>query len=324
MIFVGDKPIRNEFIVKTSTGPRKVALKFAAHGDLGFVDRWRETLGDNPNSKQRETVEFAHLAKQRYYADSGVGQPYISDAADMRAHIENDPECEVAGFVLLKSDWFPAPDVIGLCHFRRTWCNNIVIDYLSSHPLLHGRGEDPRYKVSGIGGVLMCFVSRLAVECSSDRIWGEATPNSHGFYEYIFKLDSVKDLFVIPKDSFMMWANSKLDWQSDGEVNTMNMAAVKEMYAIEDLHPPLVGNRTFMVGPKRQLINHFLELSREAQNEIAQSLGLFSEGDSDILEDQWCGVLFQRANQSGKMRELWNEVEKRHENGEPEKNPFIR
>jgi hypothetical protein len=42
----GGKPIRNEFIVKTSTGPRNVTVKFAAHGDFeksGFK-AWERTL----------------------------------------------------------------------------------------------------------------------------------------------------------------------------------------------------------------------------------------------------------------------------------------
>lgn len=299
-------------------------MAFAAHRDLAFVDKWRETLGTNPEPKQRETVEFAQLAKERYFADSGQGQLYIAAPADLRAHIDGEPQCEVAGFMLLKSDWFHASDVIGLCHFRRTWCNNIVVDYLSSHPLFHGNTDDSRYKVVGIGAVILCFLSRLAIECSCGLIWGEATPGSCKFYEHVCKLDSVKDLFVIPRDKFTDCANRKLDWQSEPEANTIQMEAAKELYAVEEANPPLVGNRAVMVGSRRQLIDHFLGLSREEQNEIAIALGLFEEADNDILEDQWCGVFFQRANQSGKMHELWNEVEKRHENGEPEKNPFTR
>ncbi|MGB2678037.1 MAG: hypothetical protein WAN12_13220 [Candidatus Acidiferrum sp.] len=326
MKFVGDKPIQNEFIVETSTGARKVVVEFAAHKDLAFVDRWRETLGTNPEPKQRETVELAQLAKARYYADSGLGQPYIEAAEDMRAYIDGDPQCEIAGFSVLECDWFPGSKVIGLCHFRRTWCNNMVVDYLSNHPLIQRHLEDPRYKVRGIGTALLCFLSRMAIAHSCDLIWGEATHGSHTYYEHVFelKLESVKDLFVIPRTNFTKCANRKLDWQSEKDVNTMNMEAVRQLYDIEESHPPLVGNRTFMVGPRRQLINHFLELSREVQNEIAQALGLLREGDSNILEDQWCGVLFQRANKEGKLRELWNEVEKRHDKGEPEKNPFVR
>jgi len=75
-------------------------LDFTEQKVFTFLNRWRETLGTNPEPKQREAVEFAQLAKDRYSADSGQGQPYISARADMRVHIERDPQCEVAGFML--------------------------------------------------------------------------------------------------------------------------------------------------------------------------------------------------------------------------------
>src|SRR5208283_554480 len=134
------------------------------------------------------------------------------------------------------------------------------------------------------------------------------------FYEYLFKVKAVKDLFVIPRENFALCADKELDWRTEKNVNTMNMETVQELYDVEEKHPPLVGNRTQMVGSRRQLIHHFLDLPRYTQDEIAQILGLLKDGDNDILEDQWCGVLFQRADDGGKLRELWDEVEKRHEN----------
>jgi len=292
--------------------------------DLSFVQKWREALGANPEPIQRDAVDLAQLALDRYVADSKVGQPYIETPGKMQQHIDRNPHCEVAGFMLLECEWFFASQIIGLCHFRRTWCNNIVVDYLATHPLILRHTGDPRCKVKGIGTALLCFLSRIAIENSCDLIWGEATQSSCTFYKELFKLEAVKDLFVIPPGNFTICANRKLDWQTAKDVNTMNLEAVKELYEVEETHPPLVGNRSIMAGSRRQLINHFLDLPRHAQDEIAGTLGILKQGDSDILEDQWCGVLFQRADQAGKLRELWNEVEKRHENGEPEKNPFVR
>jgi hypothetical protein len=179
------------------------------------------------------------------------------------------------------------------------------------------------YKVKGTGTALLCFLSRIAVSASCEHIWGEATLDSHPYYKNLFALDSVKDLFVIPHHSFTACANRNLDWQTKEDLNTMNMESVQELYDVEEKHPPLVGNRTQKVGSRRQLIQHFLDLPRHIQDEVAQTLGLLGDGDSDILEDQWCGVLFQRVDRSGKLRELWEQVEKRHEDGEPEKNPFV-
>lgn len=316
--------IPTEFFVGVNKVPHKAVVEFATFGDLSFVERWREALGTNPEPRQREGADLAKLAKERYVADSDVGQLYISDIAEVKSHIEREPECEIGGFILLKCDWFSESNVIGLCHFRRTWCNNIVVDYLAKHPLTLGREREERHKVGGIGPALLCFVCRIALQHSCSLLWGEATSISHMFYEDFFSLGEgkVKDLFTVSPEQIAKGAERKLDWQSESKVNKMNMEAVQELYKVEEEHPPLIGNRAVMTGSRRQLINHFYDLSRSVQDEVAEALGLLEQGDNDILEDEWCRVLFQRALQKGKLRELWAEVEKRHEFGEPENNPF--
>jgi hypothetical protein len=310
-----------EIIVQANGEPHRAAIEFATAGDLGFVERWREALGATPTLLQRDAADFAQLARERYRADSTVGQPYISARGDIGKNVAEDPTGEVGGLALLKCDWFPGSHVIGLCHFRRSWCNNIVLDYLAIHPLTFI--DDPKYKVKGIGTALLCFLSRIAVENVCGQIWGEATHTSCGFYRKLFELESVNDLFVIPPDSFKVCAQLKLDWQDKRDSNAANMALVQEVYDTEEAHPPLAGNRTLMAGSKRQLVHHFLELPRHTQDEIAESLGLRQVGDADILEDEWCRILFGRASRDNKLKNLWDEVEKRHQNGEPEKNPFV-
>ena len=169
-----------EFIVSVDDNPQKTVVAFATATDLSFVERWRETLGPLPGSLQREAVDLAQLARENYYADSKVGQPYIATSGEVRDHVSRDPQCEVAGLVLLKCDWFAASDVIGVCHFRRTWCNNLVVDYLAKHPLTLGSAPEPHYKIKGIGPALLTFLSRLGIELSSDNLWGEATQTSCG------------------------------------------------------------------------------------------------------------------------------------------------
>jgi hypothetical protein len=34
--------------------------------DLLFVEKWRDTLGTNPEPKQREAVDLAQLAQERF------------------------------------------------------------------------------------------------------------------------------------------------------------------------------------------------------------------------------------------------------------------
>src|ERR1019366_558625 len=66
-----------------------------------------------------------------FSAHSQVQLPYVSRVGDIADHIANDRRCEVACFVLLKCECFPDSEGIGLCHFRRTWCDNIVSDALA-------------------------------------------------------------------------------------------------------------------------------------------------------------------------------------------------
>jgi len=322
-----DKSADVEFIVDFGGEPRKVTVEFATGlGDLSFVQAWQQTLGMNPQPDQLDAASFAQVARERFIADSGIGQHYLACAEDFRERVKHDSQCEIGAFILLRCDWFPACEIIGMCHFRRTWSNNIVVDYLGIHPLIlpssSPQGPAPK-KVKGVGTALLCFVSRIAVANSCECIWGEATLISHGFYERNFVLEKVQDLFVIPREKFTVFAAKTLDWQLQKDVNTMNMHAVEELYAVEETHPPLVGNRASMGGSKRQLIHHFLDLPRHTQEEIAQMLGLLEDGDREILDDQWLGVLFKRVEQAGKLHDLWNEIEKRHEDGEPENNPFV-
>ena len=297
-------------------------VEFATLSDLSFVERWRETLDADPDPKQKDAVELAQLARERFFADSGVGQLYLTRAEDLHDHINRDQQCEVGGFILLRCDWFIPSRIIGLCHFRRTWCNSIAVDYLATHPLAMREAKDPKFRVKGIGTALLCFVSRMAVRNACEKIWGEATLSSHPFYEYLFELEKVKDLFIVPPENFSSCAKRTLDWQPQKDVNTMNMASVQELYDVEEKYSPQVGNRASVTGSKRQLVEHFLDLPRHIQDEVAKGLGLFQTEDVNFVEDQWCQVLFQRANEQGKLHELWNQIETRHENGEPEKNPF--
>ncbi len=296
---------------------------FAEQKDCAFVDGWRQKLGGDTNPYRKDALDFADLAIQRYFADSRIGQPYVRSISDISDHVSHDPQCEAAGFVLLKCNWFPDSEVIGICHFRRTWCNNLVLDYLAGHPFAVRPPEGYKYLVRGVGPALMCFLSRVAATLECGLIWGEATQISHKFYERTFEINPVKDLIIVPQVNFLKCAKLDLSWKTTKDGTTMKSETVEEIYKSEETSPPLVGNRTLVMGPRRQLVDHFFDLPRHVQDEIARALGLLKEGDSEILEDQWCGVLFRRADQSGKLRDLWNEVEKRHNSGEPEKNPFV-
>jgi len=97
---------------------------------------------------------------------------------------------------------------------------------------------------------------------------------------------------------------------------------LEELYNLEVDHPPLTGNKSAVFNPPRRLAYHFLDLPYHVQMEIAQALHLLQDEDRDQLDDELFRRFFRRAAGSGKLSDLWSEVEKRHPDGEPEKNPF--
>jgi hypothetical protein len=44
-------------------------VEFATLSDLSLVETWRDALGTNPEPKQKEAVDWAQLAQERFLAD---------------------------------------------------------------------------------------------------------------------------------------------------------------------------------------------------------------------------------------------------------------
>ncbi len=318
--------------------PTTANIKFAEQKDFGFLTEWREKLGDDPNPFRVETVDLASLAITRHSEQSGM-VPYARSIGDIGDHIVHNPKSEVACFLLLKCDWFRDSSVIGLIHFRRTWCNSIVLDYLSVHPFIAKPLDKYPYVVKGTGLALIYFLSRVAEKYACDYIWGEATQISSGYYKRYLSLGPTEDLILVPRKRFVEFAEW-LDLRWQGKTEIMKVSDVKledvrpqiklqdvkleDLYKLEEDNPPLVGNKFTVFNPPRQLVYHFLELAKHEQLEIAGALGLLSAEDEGLQNDDLFRNIFRRARQLGKLAELWDEVEKKHPQGETDKNPFVK
>jgi hypothetical protein len=299
------------------------SVKFAGKSDFGFLTEWKDKLGEDQNPYRVATIELAQLAVHRFSAHSSI-QPYLKSIDDLADHIASEPMCEVAGLILLKCDWFSDSQVIGLCHFRRAWCNNIILDYLAVHPYIARKPEGYRHHVEGAGTALVYFLSRVAQKHSCGYIWGEATQLSCGFYKHILLLDQVEDLILAPREKFIKFADGlDLGWQNRGDTEMTKALAVEEVYSTEETNSALVGNKTAMFSPARILANHFLELPTQVQMEIVRTLDLLEEEDATLQSNQLFRNIFRRATERGKLASLWTEVETRHSDGEPGKNPFL-
>ncbi|MGH2508758.1 MAG: hypothetical protein ACRDHZ_15335, partial [Ktedonobacteraceae bacterium] len=148
-----------EVSVRLNGDPRRATIVFADEStDFEFVNIWRDQLTPESDEKTIDAVDLAQVARDNFLAHSRIQQLYAKSVEDIPAHIEAKSDCEVAGFVLIKCDWFPDSKVLGMCHFRRTWCNSIVLDYLAAYPFAKKEPE----KLRGVGSALLWFVSDIA------------------------------------------------------------------------------------------------------------------------------------------------------------------
>jgi hypothetical protein len=301
---------------------RPAAIIFAEPRDLGFIDVWRDKLGDDTDTVRRDALDLAQLAIDSFLAHSRVQQLYANSIEELAAHIKADEQCEVACFVLMKCNWFPDSEVLGICHFRRSWCNSIVLDYLATYPFAARPPEGYPHVVGGVGTALLWLVSDIARQFSCGRIWGEATRGSRSYYKDRFELDSVEDLILVLPDNYTVCAKRELRWRDEGDPNTMNAELAEKLYKAEAENPPLIGRRSFVVSPSRKLAYDFLDLPRHVQMQIARAFGLPKEGDEGLRDAYLFRALFRLATETGKLADLWNEVETKHPKGRPEENPF--
>ena len=103
---------------------------------------------------------------------------------------------------------------------------------------------------------------------------------------------------------------------------TRENLTVQEVYELEEEKPPMVGNRSAVFSPPRRLVQHFLDLPKHVQMEIARALGLLHDEDKGQPDAELFRLLFRRATESGKLSGLWDAVEKNHPDGKPDENPF--
>jgi hypothetical protein len=306
--------------VELNGAARTAKVVFAGKADLHFVNDWRKSLGDDQNPLRVDAVDFAQLAVYRFEAHSAI-EAYAKSIGDIGDHIGYSPQAEVASLVLLKCDWFPDSEVIGIAHFRRTWSNRIVLDYLAAHPFSVRPPDNYPNVVRGVGPGLLYFLSVVAKKYECEAIWGEATQGSCGFYRHVLKLDSVEDLIYAPREKFLNFID-RMDADRQEEMGTTTTSARAEMYAAETQNPPFVGSKTAVFNPARRLANRFMELPHHVQREIAEGLELVQEEDRARPSDEQFSVLFRRATEEGKLGDLWRRVEEKYPDGEPEKNPF--
>jgi N-acetylglutamate synthase-like GNAT family acetyltransferase len=112
--------------------------------------------------------------------------------------IRADPKIDVLALIAAEATWTTRDPRLGLCAFRRTWSNSIVVDYIAVHPMLLQTDSE----VSGIGTAMLYATANIAKKIGAERVWLETTDSSVGYYQYLFAEAVDKDLLVISTEDF--------------------------------------------------------------------------------------------------------------------------
>ena len=192
--------MRNLSIAGFDLGPSKsVKFKFATTRDIKSLTSWRRVAQLSGNPMKLDAAEFAELAFRRWREGKGKKRA-ANSVEDIRDFVRDNLQAEVHILVLAKAPWLRIGTIVGVCHFRRTWANNIYVDYLSVHPFLIRNPSNP---LPNLGSALLYFVSCVADEIQAGKIWGETTQNSVQFYEKIFGRGRQDDMLDLERDHYM-------------------------------------------------------------------------------------------------------------------------
>jgi hypothetical protein len=300
----------------------KAKVSFAQAADFGFAENWRHALGKDQNPNRNDSVDFAQLAVKRFEASSELGI-YANSLQDFNDHIASNPKIEVGGFIVLKCGWFPGSEVIGFSHFRRTWSNKIILDYLAAHPFIARPKENSTHVVRGVGIALLYFITQIVKQENCNALWGEATSSSALYYQGVFKLDRVEDLIFVPKEKLIGFAEQReRDWSTADEIVAIADQPLDKIYALEVENPPFVGSKTAVFNPSKILAYRFLKLPYHKQMEIAKGLRLVKSNAAALSREELAEVVFKGAREKGILSELWGRVEKEYGDAIPGENPF--
>jgi hypothetical protein len=181
-----------------------IDCSFCQPSDAPPLTEWA-TQQQPKSTKQSAAIDYAAKIALwwRWYSQNGQAAGGLIEILE---RTKANPLGEVAICVLAKADWHPVGPIIGAALVRRTWANNLFFDYLAAHPA--AIGEDPGLKTKGVGSALLYFVCRLGLEIRVQRLWGEATADSHTFYSAAFAVPGLDDLILANEDQLVKFVQS--------------------------------------------------------------------------------------------------------------------
>jgi hypothetical protein len=192
---------------------RPARCDFARASDLADIGRWRHRVGRTKSGIVEDILEFAAFARKRWRS-YGSKRRTAASLDSLKKMVNADPSAEVAVFAVIRATYGASNRVVGFCLFRRTWCNHLAIDFLSTNPE-GSTAKKPKIQAAGVA--LAGFVCAIAKALSCPVVWLETTEGSAGVYGRWFGRSAVKDLLALPAaDYLVFWNNLQADWKNSG------------------------------------------------------------------------------------------------------------
>jgi len=169
---------------------------------------WTSLVKNDQSPILRDAAELAQLAYRRW-AYYRRGLAVASTLKELRTKINDNPHSEVAVLLLAKSEIryrSVRMNAVAICLFRRTWYNNLYIDFLAKHP---------RALFASAGGATLWYLSKIAKSIGAQAIWGETTQNSVGYYKRALRRTSMTDLLFLRRKEYEAFAN---DFEAEEKV----------------------------------------------------------------------------------------------------------
>ncbi len=180
-------------------GEKPFQYAYATKRDERAFRGWLNSAETSSNPNVLDALELTKQAFRRWREEKASG--YVAESIeDIKDFIQDNPHAEVGQLVLARAPWMKKGTLVGLCHFHRTWSNNVFIDYLAMHPRLVRKHTMP---LRGVGTALLYYVACVAAEIEAGAIWGETTQNSAPFYRRAFGRPEIKDMIYLSREEYL-------------------------------------------------------------------------------------------------------------------------
>ena len=197
--------MNSRFPVEVNGRWSEVEFQFGTAKQASLLTRWRPPPRVRGQAVVRDALEYARLASKRwrYYEKANASAGSLDN---LREKVQREPGAEIAMIFTAAATWHSPTAILGFAFVRRSWCNHLIVDFLSVHPRVIARTPE---QIRGVGAGILHQLVALAEQLETLCIWGEATAHSAPFYQRILGVEKILDHFFI-EDEVM--AHCREEW----------------------------------------------------------------------------------------------------------------